>query len=72
MSEPALIVVEREGSVLVIALNRPAQSNAIDPEKLCRLADAWDTLDNAVLAAECVRDQDARAEEKRKPAYRGR
>jgi len=45
MPEPALIV-EREHAVLVMTMNRPAQKNAINPEMLCRLADAWDTLDN--------------------------
>lgn len=44
MSEPALLVT-REESVLVLAMNRPAQKNAINPEMLCRLADAWDLLD---------------------------
>ena len=44
MSEPALLVT-REDGVLVVAMNRPAQKNAINPEMLCRLADAWDTLD---------------------------
>jgi enoyl-CoA hydratase len=44
MNEPAL-VVSRENGILVVAMNRPAQKNAINPEMLCRLADAWDTLD---------------------------
>jgi len=45
MSEPALLV-SRDGAVLTVAMNRPSQKNAINPEMLCRLADAWDTLDN--------------------------
>ncbi len=45
MSEPALLV-SREGAVLTVAMNRPQQKNAINPEMLCRLADAWDALDN--------------------------
>lgn len=44
MSEPALLV-SREDAVLVVTMNRPAQKNAINPEMLCRLADAWDALD---------------------------
>jgi enoyl-CoA hydratase len=45
MSEPALLV-SRDGAVLTVTMNRPSQKNAINPEMLCRLADAWDTLDN--------------------------
>lgn len=44
MPESALLT-EREGPVLVVAMNRPEQRNAINPEMLCGLADAWDILD---------------------------
>ena len=44
MSDPALLV-SREDAVLIVTMNRPAQKNAINPEMLCRLADAWDSLD---------------------------
>lgn len=44
MSDPA-VLVERDGHVVTITLNRPEKRNAIDPEMLCRLADAWDMLD---------------------------
>ncbi len=44
MSEPALLV-EKAGPVLTLTMNRPAAKNAIDPEMLCRLADAWVMLD---------------------------
>ncbi len=44
MSEPALLVSRADG-LLIVAMNRPQQKNAINPEMLCRLADAWDTLD---------------------------
>ena len=44
MSNPALLV-ERDGPLLVVTMNRPDSRNAINPEMLCRLADAWDELD---------------------------
>jgi enoyl-CoA hydratase/carnithine racemase len=44
MSDPA-VLVERDGHVVTITLNRPAKRNAFDPEMLCRLADAWDLID---------------------------
>ena len=45
MSEPA-VIVERDGHVLVITLNRPEKRNAFNAEVLCRLCDAWDLLDS--------------------------
>jgi enoyl-CoA hydratase/carnithine racemase len=44
MSDPA-VLVERDGHVVTITLNRPAKRNAFDAEMLCRLADAWDMID---------------------------
>lgn len=44
MSEPA-VLVERDGHVVTLTLNRPEKKNAFDPEMLCRLADAWDMID---------------------------
>jgi enoyl-CoA hydratase len=44
MSDPALLV-DRDGPILVLTMNRPSQKNSINPEMLCRLADAWDLLD---------------------------
>lgn len=44
MSEPA-VLVERDGAVLTITLNRPDKRNAFNAEVLCRLCDAWDLLD---------------------------
>ena len=44
MSEPALLV-ERDGHVVTLTMNRPEVKNAINPEMLCRLADAWDLID---------------------------
>jgi enoyl-CoA hydratase len=44
MSDPA-VLVERDGHVLTITLNRPDKRNAFNAEVLCRLCDAWDLLD---------------------------
>ncbi len=44
MSEPA-VLVERDGHVVTITLNRPDKKNAFDAEMLCRLCDAWDMID---------------------------
>jgi enoyl-CoA hydratase len=44
MSEPA-VLVERDGHVVTVTLNRPEKKNAFNPEMLCRLADAWDLID---------------------------
>jgi enoyl-CoA hydratase len=45
MSDPA-VLVERDGPVLTITLNRPDKRNAFNAEVLCRLCDAWDLLDD--------------------------
>jgi enoyl-CoA hydratase len=44
MSEPA-VLVEREGHLVTVTLNRPDKRNAFDAEVLCRLCDAWDMID---------------------------
>ncbi|MBX9639879.1 MAG: enoyl-CoA hydratase/isomerase family protein [Mycobacteriaceae bacterium] len=45
MAGPA-VILERDQHILTITLNRPAKRNAFNPEVLCRLADAWDLLDD--------------------------
>ncbi|MCV7006208.1 MAG: enoyl-CoA hydratase [Mycobacterium sp.] len=45
MAEPA-VLLERDQHILTITLNRPSKRNAFNPEVLCRLADAWDLLDD--------------------------
>jgi enoyl-CoA hydratase len=44
MADPA-VIVEPEGHVLVVTLNRPEKKNAVNSEVMCRLYDAWLRLD---------------------------
>jgi enoyl-CoA hydratase len=44
MPSPA-VIVEREGAVLIVTLNRPEKKNAVNCEVMCRLYDAWVELD---------------------------
>ncbi|CAN5657206.1 crotonase/enoyl-CoA hydratase family protein [soil metagenome] len=44
MTEP-VVIVEAEGPVLVVTINRPEKRNAANSEVLCRLYDAWVRLD---------------------------
>jgi enoyl-CoA hydratase len=44
LSEPA-VLVERDGHVVTVTLNRPDKRNAFNAEVLCRLCDAWDLID---------------------------
>jgi enoyl-CoA hydratase len=39
------VIVERDGPVLTVTLNRPEKRNAVNCEVMCRLADAWAALD---------------------------
>lgn len=39
------LLVERDGHVVTLTMNRPEARNAFDPEMLVRLADAWDAID---------------------------
>jgi enoyl-CoA hydratase len=45
MAEP-VVIVESEGPVLVVTLNRPEKKNAVNCEVMCRLYDAWVRLDD--------------------------
>jgi enoyl-CoA hydratase/carnithine racemase len=40
MAEPAFLYEKREG-IAYLTFNRPHVRNAVSPEALCRLADAW-------------------------------
>ncbi|MBW2420808.1 MAG: crotonase/enoyl-CoA hydratase family protein [Deltaproteobacteria bacterium] len=44
MSEPA-VLVEKDGAILTVTLNRPEKKNAVNCEAMCRLYDAWLQLD---------------------------
>ena len=44
MSEPA-VLVERDGHIVTVTINRPDKRNAFNAEVLCRLCDAWDLID---------------------------
>ena len=43
MAEPALRY-EKDGHIAVVTMNRPEARNAVNPEMLCRLADAWEDV----------------------------
>ncbi len=45
MSESPHLLVEREGHVVTLTMNRPEARNAFGAEMLVRLADAWDMID---------------------------
>ena len=45
MSEPA-VLYEKGGGVATVTMNRPEFRNAINPEMLCRLADAWQDVND--------------------------
>jgi enoyl-CoA hydratase len=46
MSETPHVLVEREGPVVTVTLNRPEARNAMDLETFARMADAWQMIDS--------------------------
>src|ERR1700687_6013369 len=47
MPESAVLYEKKDG-VAVVTMNRPEFRNAINPEMLCRLADAWEDIHDDV------------------------
>jgi len=45
-TEGPTLLVEREGPVLILTMNRPHRRNALVPDMLVRFADAWDLADS--------------------------
>ena len=45
MSEQPALLVERDGHVVTVTMNRPEARNALNPEMICRMADVWDMID---------------------------
>ncbi len=39
------VIVEQDGALLTVTLNRPEKKNAVNCEVMCRLYDAWNRLD---------------------------
>jgi enoyl-CoA hydratase len=39
------VLVDRDGAVVTVTLNRPEKRNAFNAEVLCRLCDAWELID---------------------------
>ena len=39
------VLIERQGAVVTVIMNRPAARNAMDLEMLARMADAWQQID---------------------------
>ena len=45
MSTPPAVLLDRDGGVLIVTINRPEKKNAVNCEVMCRLYDAWVELD---------------------------
>jgi len=41
-----VVIVERDGAILIVTLNRPDKRNAVNSEVMCRLYDAWKQLND--------------------------
>ena len=48
------LLVEREGPVLILTLNRPARRNAMTLAMFARLADAWDLVESETDISVCI------------------
>ena len=46
MAGDPLLIVQREGHVVTVIMNRPEARNAFGAEMLVRMADAWDMVDD--------------------------
>src|SRR6185369_2011179 len=46
VSEQPALLVERDGHIVTVTMNRPEARNALNPEMICRLSDAWDMIDS--------------------------
>ena len=46
MSEQPHVLLEREGHVLTVTMNRPESRNALSSEMVVRLSDAWDEINS--------------------------
>jgi enoyl-CoA hydratase len=46
VSDSPHLLVEREGHVVVVTMNRPKARNALSPEMLARMGDAWQSIDD--------------------------
>src|SRR5258707_9285614 len=45
MSASDHLLVDKEGPIVVVTMNRPEARNAFSPEMMARMADAWDLID---------------------------
>ena len=45
MTDSPSLLVERDGAVLILTMNRPERRNALTPDMLVRFADAWQLAD---------------------------
>lgn len=46
-SKQAPLLIKRQGSIAIVTFNRPDVHNAMNPETICRLADAWEEINAA-------------------------
>lgn len=45
MADTPALLVQREGHIVTLTMNRPEVKNALNPEMICRMADAWEMID---------------------------